>query len=115
MDPMLNLTATERMRASVTQDDGSSRLVTFNVGVAIKQTLENLQLQFILSAPEDQSMQQELDKMGEGQRSQIAVTMLGHRDVPQHERCRRRRKETEPRYGSRPEQLPAKRDQQYRG
>ena len=63
---MLNLTATERMRASVTQDDGSSRLVTFNVGVAIKQTLENLQLQFILSAPEDQSMQQELDKMGEG-------------------------------------------------
>ena len=53
MDPMLNLTATERMRASVTQDDGSSRLVTFNVGVAIKQTLENLQLQFILSAPED--------------------------------------------------------------
>ena len=73
---MLNLTATERMRASVTQDDGSSRLVTFNVGVAIKQTLENLQLQFILSAPEDQSMQQELDKMGEGQRSQIAVTML---------------------------------------
>lgn len=63
MDPMLNLTATERMRASVTQDDGSSRLVTFNVGVAIKQTLENLQLQFILSAPEDQSMQQELDKM----------------------------------------------------
>lgn len=76
MDPMLNLTATERMRASVTQDDGSSRLVTFHVGVAIKQTLENLQLQFILSAPEDQSMQQELNKMGEGQRSQIAVTML---------------------------------------
>lgn len=76
MNPMLNLTATERMRASVSQDDGSSRLVTFNVGVAIKQTLENLQLQFILSAPEDQSMQQELDKMGEGQRSQIAVTML---------------------------------------
>lgn len=76
MDPMLNLTATERMRASVSQDDGSSRLVTFNVGISVKQTLENLQLQFILSAPEDQSMQQELDKMGDGQRSQIAVTML---------------------------------------
>ena len=76
MDPTLNLTATERMRASVSQDDGSSRLVTFNVGVAIKQTLENLQLQFVLSAPEDQNMQQELNKMGESQRSQIAVTML---------------------------------------
>lgn len=76
MDPTLNLTATEQMRASVSQDDGSSRHVTFNVGVAIKQTLENLQLQFILSAPEDQSMQQELDRMDDGQRSQIAVTML---------------------------------------
>ena len=76
MDPTLNLTATEQMRASVSQDDGSSRHVTFNVGVAIKQTLENLQLQFILSAPEDQAMQQELDRMDDGQRSQIAVTML---------------------------------------
>ena len=114
MDPMLNLTATERMRHPSHQDDGSSRLVTFNVGVAIKQTLENLQLQFILSAPEDQSMQQELDKMGEGQRSQIAVTMLvtgmylNMSDVGGAERNRAR-------YGSRPEQLPAKRDQQYRG
>lgn len=76
MDPTLNLTATERMRASVTQDDGSSRLVTFHVGMAIQETLENLQMQFILSTPEDPSMQQELDKMGDGQRSQIAVTML---------------------------------------
>lgn len=76
MDPVLNLTAIERMRAAVSRDDGSSRFVSFNVGVAIKQTLENLQLQFILSAPEDQSMQQELDRMDDSQRSQIAVTML---------------------------------------
>lgn len=76
MDPILNLTATERMRASVSQGEGNSRLVTFNVGVAIKETLEKLKLQFILSAPEDQSMQQELAKMDDGQRSQIAVTML---------------------------------------
>ncbi len=93
MDPMLNLTATERMRASVTQDDGSSRLVTFNVGCGeSNRRRRTMQLQFILSAPEDQSMQQELDKMGEGQRSQIAVTMLVTGDVPQHERCRRRRR-----------------------
>ena len=107
MDPMLNLTATERMRASVTQDDGSSRLVTFNVGVAIKQTLENLQLQFIHATRTGQ----------DGRRTTLSDRRYDacHRDVPQHERCRRRRKETEPRYGSCPEQLPAKRDQQYRG
>ena len=76
MNPTLNITATERVRASVSQDDGSSRQVTFNVGVAITQRLKNLDLQFILSAPEDQNMQQELNRMGEEQRSQIAVTML---------------------------------------
>jgi hypothetical protein len=76
MNPTLNITATERIRAAVSQNDGSSRQVTFNVGVAIKQSLENLDLQFILSAPEDQSMQQELNRMGEEQQSQIAVTML---------------------------------------
>ena len=76
MDPTMNLTATERVRASVTLGDQPPRLVTFNVGVAIKQTLENLQLQFVISAPEDQNMQQELTKMGDSERSQIAVTML---------------------------------------
>lgn len=76
MDPMMNLTATERVRASVTIGEQPARLVTFNVGVAIKETLENLQLQFIISAPEDQSMQQELAKLGESERAQIAVTML---------------------------------------
>lgn len=76
MDPMMNLTATERVRASVTLNEQPPRLVTFNVGVTIKQTLENLQLQFVIQAPEDQNMQQELSKMGESERSQIAVTML---------------------------------------
>lgn len=76
MDPTMNLTATERVRASVTLGEQPPRLVTFNVGVAIKQTLENLQLQFVISAPEDQNMQQELSRMGESERSQIAVTML---------------------------------------
>lgn len=76
MNPMMNLTATERVRASVTLNDQPPRLVTFNVGVTLKQTLENMQLQFIIQAPEDQSMQQELSKMGDGVRSQVAVTML---------------------------------------
>lgn len=76
MDPTMNLTATERVRASVTMGDQPPRLVTFNVGIALKETLEDMQLQFVITAPEDQAMQQELSQMGDGPRSQIAVTML---------------------------------------
>jgi hypothetical protein len=76
MDPYMNLTATERVRASVATNDQASRLVTFDVGVSIKQTLEKLAFLFVVSAPEDQTMQQELAKMDDSERSQIAVTML---------------------------------------
>jgi len=76
MDPYMNLTATERVRASVATNEQVSRLVTFDVGVSIKQTLEKLAFMFIVSAPEDQVMQQELAKMDDSERSQIAVTML---------------------------------------
>ena len=76
LNPVLNLTATERVRASVSQDNGSSRMVVFNVGVSITQTLETMQLRFVITAPEDQVMQQELNRLGEEQQAQIAVTML---------------------------------------
>lgn len=76
MNPTMSLTATESVRASVSDNNGGSRLVTFNVGLSLQQTLENMQMQFIISAPEDQTMQQELDRLGQEQESQIAVTML---------------------------------------
>lgn len=76
MDPELNLTATERVRASVSQDGQSTRMVNFDVGISVQQRLENLLLNFTLSAPEDLSMQEELTAKGTEERAKLAVSML---------------------------------------
>ncbi|MCR4602306.1 MAG: translocation/assembly module TamB domain-containing protein [Prevotella sp.] len=75
-NPTLNLTATERIRSTVTGVDGQNRSVSFDCGVVITQTLENMGLQFTISAPEDMQMQSELAAMSVEQRSKLAVTML---------------------------------------
>ena len=46
MNPQLNITATERVRASVGEDGKTSRIVGFDVGIALSQSLENLGLAF---------------------------------------------------------------------
>ncbi len=76
MDPSMNITATERVRTSATLDDGSSRLVSFDVGIQLTQRLENLGLKFILDAPEDASIQEQLARMGEEEKAKQAVSML---------------------------------------
>lgn len=76
MDPTLNLRATERIRTSVTSGENSTRMVNFDVGIALTQRLENLGLQFILDAPEDAAMQEELARMGEEEKAKQAVSML---------------------------------------
>lgn len=76
MDPILNITATERIRTSVAADEQSSRMVNFDVGIELTQRLENLGLKFILEAPEDAAMQEELARMGEEERAKQAVSML---------------------------------------
>ena len=75
-NPTLNITATERTRASVTTDDGQSRNVNFDCGVIITQTLANMGLQFTIAAPEDMQLQGDLASMGVEQRGKLAVTML---------------------------------------
>lgn len=76
LDPLLNLTATERVRASVSTDDQSPRQVNFDVGISLKQRMNDLQLVFTLEAPEDLSMQNQLSAMGEEERSKQAVSLL---------------------------------------
>ncbi|MDR0349067.1 MAG: translocation/assembly module TamB domain-containing protein [Tannerella sp.] len=76
MDPYLNLTATERVRTPVNQDGESSRLITFDAGVNIKQRLENLSLRFTLDAVDDAAMQNQLIAMGTDEESKRAVAML---------------------------------------
>ncbi len=76
MNPQLNIVATERVRASVGEEGKASRMVGFDVGVALTERLENLGLAFTLSAPEDASVQEQLDAMSEEERGKLAVTML---------------------------------------
>ncbi len=77
MNPRLNITATERTKAVVGGGDGGqSRSVAFDCGVVITKTLNDMGLQFIISAPEDFAINSELQSMSEEERGKLAVTML---------------------------------------
>ena len=58
------------------QEGTQSRSVAFDCGVIITKTLNNMGLEFIISAPEDNSIDNELSAMGTEERGKIAVTML---------------------------------------
>ena len=75
-NPTLNLTATERTRSAVASADGQNRTVSFDCGVVITQTLENMGLQFTIDAPEDMQVHSELASMSLEERGKLAVTML---------------------------------------
>ena len=76
MNPRLNLTATERTKAAVGQEGQQSRSVVFDCGVVITKTLQDMGLEFIISAPEDMTISSELNSMTAEQRGKLAVTML---------------------------------------
>lgn len=74
-NPTLNITAKERVKAIVTEND-VPRSVAFDVGVSITKPLEQMGLTFIVEAPEDLSVQNQLAAMTQEQRSKTAVTLL---------------------------------------
>ncbi|MDO4181089.1 MAG: translocation/assembly module TamB domain-containing protein, partial [Bacteroidales bacterium] len=76
MNPQLSITATERVRASVGESGQASRMVGFDVGIVLNQRLENLGLAFTLSAPEDATVQDQLNAMSAEERGKLAITML---------------------------------------
>ena len=76
MNPKLNITATERVKANVGDDSGASRSVAFDCGVIITKTLNDMGLEFIIDAPEDQTVSGELTTMSKEERGKVAVTML---------------------------------------
>ena len=76
MNPRLDITATERTKASVSTDGSQGRFVTFDCGVVITKTLNDMGLQFIISAPEDNTINSELQSMSAEERGKLAVTML---------------------------------------
>ena len=75
-NPTMNITATEQTKASVSNADGSSRSVLFNVGLKIFNTLENMGLEFTIDAPEDISIQNELAGMTAEEKNKLAVALL---------------------------------------
>lgn len=76
MNPKLNITATERTKANVSSDGAQERTVEFDCGVVITKTLSDMGLEFTLSAPEDMTLNSELQSMSVEQRGKLAVTML---------------------------------------
>lgn len=76
MNPRLNITATERMKATVGSDGGNVRSVDFDCGVVITKTLNDMGLEFIIDSPEDIAIRNELNTLSKEERGKIAVTML---------------------------------------
>ena len=75
-NPTMNVTATEQTKASVSNLDGSSRSVLFNVGLKVFNTLENMGLEFTIDAPEDLTIQNELAGMTTEEKNKLAVALL---------------------------------------
>lgn len=76
MNPRLNITATEETKASVAENGGTGRSVLFQCGVVITKTLNDMGLEFIIDAPEDMGIHNELQTMSAENRGKLAVTML---------------------------------------
>jgi hypothetical protein len=71
MNPTLNITATERTRATVSNSNGVGRSVEFDCGVIVTKTLKDMGLKFTLDAPEDMQLHSELQAMGVEQRGKL--------------------------------------------
>ena len=76
MNPKLNITATETTKASVASGEKDSRVVDFECGVVITKTLKDMGLEFIINAPQDMAMANQLNTMSKEDRGKLAVTML---------------------------------------
>ncbi|MDH6312199.1 hypothetical protein M2137_000969 [Parabacteroides sp. PFB2-10] len=76
MNPEINVTATERMRATITDADGLQRRSNFDVGISVKERLENMQLQFIIDAVDDTNIRSELASKDNDERSRYAIYMM---------------------------------------
>ena len=75
-NPTLSITATENVKTTVNEGEGNGRSVDFVCGVKLSQTLEKPGIQFIVSASNDQTIQDELNSMSVEERGKIAITML---------------------------------------
>ncbi len=75
MNPRLNLSASEKVKSTVTENN-VPRSVSFDVGVSITQTLDNMGLEFTVEAPEDMTISNQLATLTAEGRSKVAVTLM---------------------------------------
>lgn len=76
MNPTLNITATDQLKASVAMNGGNSHLVTFLIKLNVANTLSDPKIAFDLSADDDMSVQNEITSMSPDQRSTQAMNLL---------------------------------------
>lgn len=75
MNPTLNLHATDNIKASVSSQN-NPRVVTFDVGLNVTGTLEQMNVVFGLSSPDDLEIQNEIESMSPDQRANQAMNLL---------------------------------------
>ena len=76
MNPTLNIKATENVKTTVSSSSSSERSVDFVCGVKLTKTLEKPGIQFVVEAPNDMTVQDELNTLTDEGRSKVAITML---------------------------------------
>ena len=76
LNPQLNLSGTERLKASVSGDEEGTRLVEFIINADVGGTLNGIDLKFDLNCESDATVQNELQTMSDNQRSQAAINLL---------------------------------------
>lgn len=76
LNPVLNIKATDILKANVTQEGQNSRLVNFDVLLSITGTLDNMDVAFDLSTSDDITVQNELTSMSASQRANQAMNLL---------------------------------------
>ena len=75
MNPRLHITAKETVKSNVNVD-GVNQMVTFETGVKLSKTLNDMGLEFLIEAPENQTISDELNMKSAEERGKLAVTML---------------------------------------
>jgi len=75
VDPDINILASENVRAQVSDDQGN-RMVNFVVTINITGSLDALDMSFTCSAPEDGSINTDIESMTEEERSKTALMLL---------------------------------------
>ncbi|MGL5637327.1 MAG: translocation/assembly module TamB domain-containing protein, partial [Bacteroidales bacterium] len=78
LNPVLNITAIEKIRASVSDGGGTnnSQIVTFNAIVRIQNPLESMSIVFDASAPDNLTWQNKLASQTLEQRGQTAMNLI---------------------------------------